>query len=117
MSLQLSSSAGMLPMSSLPPGAQGETMAGMHGIGVSTPIAAAVADATVGLDMDWHMPKGMTLTMGAKSMMVALGLFCIMGRRGTVIASVEGVIPKVHFSMAPMHTYFAISIRLCSCSC
>ena len=117
MSLQLSSSAGTLLMSSLPPGAHGETITGMQGMGVSTPIAAAVADATVGLDMDWHMPKGMTLTMGVKSMMVALGLFCIEGRRGTVTVSVEGDRPKVHFSMAPIHTYFAIPIRLRSCSC
>lgn len=48
-SLQLSSKAGILEISSLPPGAHGATIAGIQGIGVKTPIAAAVAEATVGL--------------------------------------------------------------------
>ncbi len=87
-------------------------MAGMQGIGVSTPIAAEVAEATVGLLNDWHMPKGRMLTIGAKSMMVAFGLFWIIGRKGTVTINVEGVIPKVHFSIAPMQTYFAIFFLL-----
>ena len=69
-------------------------MAGMQGIGVSTPIAAEVAEATVGLLGDWHMPKGRMLTIGAKSMMVAFGLFWIIGRNGTVTIKVEGVIPN-----------------------
>lgn len=94
-------------------------MTGMHGMGVSTPMAAAVADATVGLLIDWHMPKDMTFTIGIKSIIVALGLFCIMGRRGTVTVSVDGASPKLHFSMAPMQTYFAIAVILfrLSCSC
>lgn len=87
-------------------------MAGMQGIGVSTPIAAEVAEATVGLLNDWHMPKGRMLTIGAKSMMVAFGLFWIIGRNGTVTIKVEGVIPKVHFSIAPIQTYFAIFFLL-----
>jgi hypothetical protein len=36
----------------------------MHGIGVSTPMAAAVAAATAGFAGDMHMPNGMMLTMG-----------------------------------------------------
>lgn len=32
------------------PGAHGAAVTGMHGIGVNTPRAAAVAEATVGLD-------------------------------------------------------------------
>jgi hypothetical protein len=109
----------MLLISSLPPGAHGATITGMQGMGVSTPMAAAVADATVGLDMDWHMPKGMMFTIGAKSIIVALGLFWIMGRKGTVTVSVEGASPKLHFSIAPMQTYFAIGFILfrLSCSC
>lgn len=87
-------------------------MAGMQGIGVSTPIAAAVAEATVGLLGDWHMPKGRMLTKGAKSMMVAFGLFWIIGRNGTVTIKVDGVIPKVHFRVAPIQTYFAIFFLL-----
>jgi len=50
--LQLLSSAGELDTISLPPGAHGAAITGMHGIGVRTPIAAAVAEATVGLDID-----------------------------------------------------------------
>lgn len=46
------------------PGTQGAGVAGTQGIGVSTPIAAAVAAATVGLDGDWHMPNGGMFIMG-----------------------------------------------------
>jgi len=46
------------------PGTHGATVMGMHGIGVSTPIAAAVAAATVGFDGEMHMPKGMMFTIG-----------------------------------------------------
>lgn len=110
MSLQLSSSAGMFVMSCLPPGAHGATMTGTQGMGVSTPIAAAVAEATVGFASDVHMPNGIMLANGTKSMMVALGLFWIMGLNGTVTISVEGICPNVHLSIAPMHTYFGIFV-------
>ncbi|GGU51652.1 hypothetical protein GCM10009504_05420 [Pseudomonas laurentiana] len=46
------------------PGVQGEAVAGMQGIGVSTPIAAEVAAETVGLAIDRHTPKGAILAMG-----------------------------------------------------
>lgn len=108
--LQLSNNAGMFVISSLPPGAQGATVTGMHGIGVRTPIAAAVADATVGFAIERHIPKGIMFIIGTKSMMVALGLFCIIGRMGTVTISMEGVMPKLHFNMAPIQTYFAIVV-------
>lgn len=39
------------------PAAHGAAHAGMHGIGVSTPIAAAVAAATVGLAGLLHIPN------------------------------------------------------------
>jgi len=65
MQVLLSVSAGMLATVDLDaPGVQGAVVAGMEGIGVSTPMAAAVADATVGLLGDWHMPKGMMFIMG-----------------------------------------------------
>ncbi len=41
--------------------------AGVQGWGVSTPRAAAVADATVGFASEVHMPKGPTFDMGAQS--------------------------------------------------
>src|SRR5258706_4168572 len=78
------------------PGVQGADVAGMHGIGVSTPMAAAVAEATVGLAGDWHMPKGMMLVNGMKSMMLALGTFSpetmLVGRT----TRDDGAIPIVH---------------------
>ena len=47
------------------PGAHGAGITGKQGMGVSTPRAAAVALATVGLAKELHMPKGGILTMGA----------------------------------------------------
>ncbi len=46
------------------PGAQGAATTGMHGWGVSTPWAAAVADATCGLDRVVHIPNGAMLAIG-----------------------------------------------------
>lgn len=49
----LSSSAGIFEIFTFVAlGVQGATVVGTHGIGVSTPIAAAVAAATVGLAID-----------------------------------------------------------------
>ena len=56
------------------PGIQGATVAGMHGNGVSTPIAAGVAETTVGFAMLMHMPNAMVVTIGAKSMIRVLQL-------------------------------------------
>ena len=39
------------------PGAHGAAMAGVQACGVSTPLAADVADATAGLAIDVHMAK------------------------------------------------------------
>jgi hypothetical protein len=52
------------------PGVHGAGVTGTHGIGVRTPIAAAVAAATVGLAREVHMPKGMMFTIGLLSMML-----------------------------------------------
>jgi hypothetical protein len=66
--------AGMLPiMQVAEPGVQGDVVTGMQGIGVNTPRAAAVAEATVGLAIDMHIPKGGMLVIGTKSMMFAAG--------------------------------------------
>jgi hypothetical protein len=40
-------------------------MTGMQGIGVNTPCAAVVAEATVGFARDMHIPKGGIFTIGA----------------------------------------------------
>jgi len=45
------------------PGTQGAGVLGMHGIGVSAPIAADVAAATVGFASDVHIPNGRILTI------------------------------------------------------
>lgn len=57
--------AGLPPINTVGlPGAQGAAVTGIQGIGVSTPIAAAVAAATVGLAGELHMPKGVIFIMG-----------------------------------------------------
>src|ERR1700735_4570179 len=66
------SSEGKFPNSTVgAPAIQGAGVAGMHGIGVSTPRAAAVAAATVGLEGELHMPKGMMLSIGMWSLVLA----------------------------------------------
>ena len=97
-------SAGIPPiMQVADPGAQGAEVAGMQGIGVNTPNAAAVADATIGLAMDMHMPKGGILTIGAKSMMLAAGAVAIVLLVGSTERT-EGATPKVHVIIAPAVT-------------
>jgi hypothetical protein len=46
------------------PGIHGAAVAGVQGIGVNTPKAAAVAAATAGLAGDLHIPNGIILTKG-----------------------------------------------------
>jgi hypothetical protein len=66
MSFEVLFKAGMLPIKTVgAPTIHGATVTGKQGMGVRTPIAAAVADATVGLAIDEHMPKGRMFTMGA----------------------------------------------------
>ena len=104
-SLELLFRAGILPSSTVgAPGTQGAMVIGMQGIGTNTPKAAAVAAATMGLAIDWHMPKGMILAMGLLSMMLAAGgppaMTLLMG----ITMSAPGATPKVHFVMAPVQT-------------
>ena len=74
----------------------------MQGMGVSTPSAAAVAAATIGLDGELHMPKGRTLTMGLLSMMLPPGGPPVMTLLAGKTISVPGATPKLHCSVAPM---------------
>jgi hypothetical protein len=70
--LEASSSVRELPSSTVgAPGIQGASVFGMQGMGVSAPIAAAVADATEGFARDVHIPNGLMLTMDTWSMMFA----------------------------------------------
>lgn len=75
-------------------------MLGMQGMGVSTPMAAEVADATVGLANDEHIPNEGMLTMGLKSMILAMGLLASITRFSGVTMSLQGVMPNEHWSVA-----------------
>jgi hypothetical protein len=85
-------------------GIQVPAIAGTHGIGVSTPSAAAVAAATVGLAMLEHIPNGAMLTIGAMSAIAAAGrpsmVTLLIGRTLRVV----GARPKEHCNNAPVVT-------------
>lgn len=99
--LQLSNNTGKLEIFTCPPGAHGAAITGIQGMGVSTPIAADVAEATVGLASDWHMPKGAILTIGLLSMILPIAMFINLGRVGSIIDKVDGANPNVHCKSAP----------------
>lgn len=61
------------------PGVHGAVVTGTHGAGVNAPSLAAVAAATVGLDIVPHMPKVGMLTMGANAWMLAAGVSQVTG--------------------------------------
>ena len=86
------------------PGNQGEVVTGTHGIGVSTPKAAAVAAATSGLAMLVHRTKEGMFSSGMKSMMVAAGnVSSNTGNSGGTIIGI-GAVPKLQESTAPKLT-------------
>ncbi|MDD1669388.1 MAG: hypothetical protein LUO97_06260 [Methanomicrobiales archaeon] len=96
--------AGTLPTITVgDPGVQG-VVTGMQGMGVRTPNAAAVAEATVGFERVVHMPKGKMFTIGAKSMMVATGFFSALTMLNGRMVRLDGATPKGHFRIAPMVT-------------
>ena len=103
--------AGMLAIMTVgAPGTHGAGVTGTQGIGVRTPSAAAVAAATVGLDRDVHMPKGMMFTIGLLSMMLASGVIVIVRFCGSTTREL-GATPKLHCSIAPMQTCIAMILR------
>jgi hypothetical protein len=103
--LELLLSAGILPIKTVgEPGAQGATVFGIQGIGVNTPKAAAVAEATVGLAKLVHTPKVGILTIGLESMMVAAGGPPVITILLGMILNGAGAAPKVHCIKAPAHT-------------
>lgn len=105
MSVELLLSAGLPPTSTVgDPGTHGAGITGMQGMGVSAPIAAAVAEATVGFAMELHMPNGMMFTIGTLSLMVATGIVDCTIEVGSTL-SVEGAAPNGHWSIAPEHTH------------
>ena len=112
------SKAGIFPIRTVgAPGVHGAGVTGMHGIGVSTPKAAEVAEATVGLARDVHMPNGRMLTIGMLSMMFAAGgppeLVRLTGRTHNGV----GAAPNGHIIKAPATTSCAIAYPLGCCEC
>jgi len=90
------------------PGIHGVEVAGIQGIGVSTPKAADVADATTGLASDWHIPKGRIFTIGLKSMIEAIGMLLNKIRLSGNTIKVDGARPIEHCNIAPAQTYIAM---------
>ena len=79
----------------------GATIEGTQGIGVKTPMAAAVAEATVGFDKVVHIPNVAILTIGTKSVMVAIGNPAAnTGSLGRTV-NAAGAIPKEQLHKAP----------------
>jgi hypothetical protein len=74
---------------------QGAGVTGVHGIGVKTPKAAAVAAATAGFAGDEHIPKGRMFTNGLLSMMFASGVPVSVRFCGSTTNAL-GATPKLH---------------------
>ncbi len=77
------------------PGAHGAAQAGMQGWGVSTPKAAAVAEATAGLARELHIPKVIG-GLGISIMVAASALEIMTVDCEVTGASEHGATPKVH---------------------
>src|SRR4051794_3727436 len=110
-SLQLESTPGIFAIWNVgAPGTHGAGITGIHGMGVSTPSAAAVADATVGFAIELHIPNGGMFTIGLLSLMFAAGVPTTKRFAGRT-TSVDGEAPKLHCSVAPIKTCSAIGFR------
>jgi hypothetical protein len=103
------SSAGILAIMTVgAPGTHGAIVIGMHGMGVGTPIAAAVAAMTIGLAIELQTPNGMMFTIGMWSMMFAAGgpshrtLFFGSTTR------LDGAAPNVQVIIAPIDTWLGM---------
>src|SRR5258707_11337523 len=104
-SFELLFSAGILPIITVgDPGAQGAAVTGTHGMGVSTPSAAAVAAATIGFDGELHIPNGGIFAIGMLTIIVAAGgpppMVAFVGSTTRLLRAT----PKLHCLIAPMHT-------------
>ena len=71
---------------------------------VDAGVAAVVAAATVGFAIELHIPKGMMLVVGMKSMMVAMGSLAPMTFLAGSTTRAEGAAPKEHEHGAPFTT-------------
>jgi hypothetical protein len=106
-------SAGMLPSITVgAPVIQGAGVSGVHGTGVGTPNAAAVADTKAGLVGDMHIPNGRMLTMGLLSMIFAAGWLLVIIRfcGNTTSVLIPGGTANMHFNTAPLQTCIGICV-------
>jgi hypothetical protein len=86
------------------PGDHGVVVTGMHGCGVSTPCAAAVAAVTCGFASERHKPKGAMFTIATKSITVAMGLSSpVAGAVGSTVSN-DCEFPWLHVSDALLAT-------------
>ena len=85
------------------PTTQGAGVFGIHGIGVSVPMAADVADAVAGKASDMQVPKGGMFAMGLWSMILPASMYPDRICFG-VAMKVEGAEPIVHFITALVTT-------------
>ncbi len=92
------------------PGTHGATVFGMHGMGVSTPNAAAVAEATTGLLGVMHIPNGMMFTIGLLSMMFAAICLPHCTRFTGSTDSTEGATPNEHINCAVITVATAMAL-------
>ena len=99
------------------PGLHGATVTGRHGIGVSTPRAAAVAAATCGFEGDEHIPKGGMFIPGAKSMIVPIGMFDARTVGAEEATKDEGAAPNEHVIVHPVLTACGIPLHLSDQRC
>src|SRR5947209_10115444 len=100
-SVETLSRAGALPSSTVgAPVTHGAGVFGIHGIGVSTPRAAAVAAATIGFAGDVHIPNGVMFTNGTLSIMFASGTILVCTRFTGNTARLLGAKPKLHCIIA-----------------
>lgn len=93
-------------MTFIAPGVHGAVVTGMQGAGLNTPSLAAVAAATVGLDIVPHIPNVGMLTMGANAWMLAAGVSQVTGVPIGITASGTGTggIANEHVIIAPLLT-------------
>jgi hypothetical protein len=102
--LEFALSAGMFATVTLEhPGSHGAGTTGRQGRGVKAPNAAAVAEATIGLFIELHIPKGAILTIGLLSIIVAIGVDVSTRFMGKTVKTL-GALPKLQLNAAPAQT-------------
>ena len=87
------------------------TVTGIHGVGVSTPLAAAVADAVVGFASDEHTPNVGIFIIGTASLMFA-AVILLAVTPGIETESTAGAAPKLQVIIAVCATSCAMRIVL-----